>query len=105
MKIIALMTSTLATAARITYTESGCADKIEIGGVELSYDFSQMAYTNGEIKLAQNPADSTWMMVNPESDPLVSFDKANCVEDNKKWYTLDTASFEYQPASIQAKKL
>ena len=103
MKIIALMTSTLATAARLTHTD--CADKVEIGGIELAYDISQMAYTNGEIKLAQNPADSTWMMVNPENAPIVSFDKANCVEDNKKWYTLDMASFEYQPASVQAKKL
>ena len=104
MKTIALLIATLQ-AARIMHITTECPDKIKFNGVELFYSESEMAYTDGEIKLAQNPTDKTWMMVSPNSDPLVSFDKRECVDDNVNWFRLDLSVFEYKPVSVSIRKL
>ena len=105
MKTVALLLIASLQAARIMQFTTECADKIKFDGVELYYSKSEMAYTNGETKLAQNPADKTWMFVSPESDPLVSFDKSDCVDDNVNWFQLDTSIFEYKPVSVSIDKL
>ena len=105
MKTMAILLIASLQAARIVKFTTECADKIKLDGVELFYSESEMAYTNGETKLAQNPADKTWMMVSPNSEPLVSFDKRECVDDNVNWFKLDMSVFEYKPVSVSINKL
>ena len=105
MKTIALLLVASLQAARIMQFTTECADKVKFDGVELYYSESEMAYTNGETKLAQNPADKTWMMISPDSEPLVSFDKRECVDDNQNWFKLDMSVFEYKPVSVSIHKL
>ena len=106
MKTIILLIATLQAAfLRVKHTKTVCAEKIKFDGVELFYSESEMAYTNGETKLAQNPADKTWMMISPDSDPLVSFDKGQCVDDNLNWFRLDMSVFKYRPVTVSILEL
>ena len=100
-----LLISTLQAARIMQQITTECSDKIKFDEVELYFNENEMAYTNGGTKLAQNPADKTWMFVSPENDPLVSFDKRECVDDNMNWFQLDMSVFEYKPISVSIDKL
>ena len=104
MKTISLMIASLQ-AARLMHFD--CATKIDFNGNTLTYNEVEVAYTgDNNVKLAQNPSDKTWMFVSEDkSEPLVSFDQADCVEDNKKWFELDMINLSYEPVEIGVKRL
>merc|ERR1711990_333867 len=101
MKTITLMIAS-SQAARLMHFD--CATKIDFNGNPLTYNEVEVAYTGDNVKLAQNPSDKTWMFVSGDNQlPLVSFDQADCVEDNKKWFELDNLS--YKPVELGVKRL
>ena len=106
MKTISLMITSLQAARLMTHFD--CATKIDFNGNSLTYNEVEVAYTGGDnVKLAQNPSDKTWMFVSGDSteQPLVSFDQADCVEDNKKWFELDMINLSYEPVEIGVKRM
>ena len=104
MKTVSLLITTLQ-AARLMHFQVECASKIEFNGNTLTYNEIEMAYTGVDAKLAQNPSDKTWMFVSGDDEPLVSFDQADCVENNKNWFQLDMVNFAYEPVEIGVKRL
>ena len=50
-----------------------------------------------EATVTQNPEDGAWFIMGLENtdDVIVSFDKAECPTENKKWYSLDLSEMKY----------
>ena len=107
MKTVSLMITTLQAARLMQYEPTNCATKIEFDGHSLTYSEIDVTFTDstGEAKLAQNPSDKTWIFVKGDENPIVSFDQADCVEDNTSWLQLNMDLFSYESIDIDVKQL
>ena len=78
-----------------------CPDRINFDGIELRQTVQGLYENNiGSIKLAQNPADRTWMFLENENT-LVSFDGDECVSNTKKWYKLESLQYNEKLITIE----
>ena len=102
MKIKILLAS-LARAAFVR-DRSKCVERVNFDGIDLNFDSTNEVYTSHKdvAKLAQNKDDKTWMFLSVLSQPLVSFDGSNCVEDTKTWFRLGRNG--YRPVNIAITK-
>ena len=93
MKAVALLISGL--------SASKCSSSIEVNGIPMSFDGSMYTDSLGMAKLARNELDGSWMYLNRDLDPVVSFDKGECADNNDKWYRLNT--LQYHPTDMSIK--